>query len=244
MSTSTFSYDTATADGIVSKVTASSDFLHISHSEVKTRDLEREHKKLIGSELHCATLAEYYKNALIPRGLRVHLRPNLFPSNKDYCEKFETILNKCSMDIIVLSIDYLQKSILESKDKIAAIETQLSATISPQELCDLKNQIEKTLDEHRKYIEQTKRSKYIRDTEDYQLHRVYRWQWQEQNTYGHYPNADYASSSSGSERPNYRRQRFFNRRGNRSRRKQRGYGGDDTLAETEIPSMQTRSQTR
>ncbi|XP_044133353.1 LOW QUALITY PROTEIN: protocadherin gamma-B4-like [Bufo gargarizans] len=147
------------------------------------------------------------------------------------------------MDIIILSIDFLQRSILESREKISAIETQLAATIPSQDLTDLKNKTDKVLDEHRKYIEQTKRSKYIRDTEDYQLNRVYRWQWQEPNTYGQYGYADYASSSSGSEKPMHRRsQRFFNLRGNRSRRKQRGYAGDDIPTGSETLPMQTRSQ--
>ncbi|XP_044161170.1 uncharacterized protein LOC122945981 [Bufo gargarizans] len=210
MSASTFSYDTITADGIVSQITTPSEFLHISHSEFRTRDWERESKRLIASELHCVTLAECYKNGRIPRGLRVHLRPNLFPSNKEYCNKFETILNKCSMDIIVLSIEYLQKSISETRDKIATIEAQLVSTTSTQEWNDLKKKTEKILEDHRKYIEQTKRAKFTRDTEEYQLNRIYRWQWQESESHGYQQFGDYASSSSGSDRSSRRRPyRFF-----------------------------------
>ncbi|XP_044162651.1 uncharacterized protein LOC122946857 [Bufo gargarizans] len=241
----TFAYDLTAAEKIVSEVTVSSDFLHVPHNEYRTRDWERESKKQISSELHCATLAEYYKHKRIPRGLRVHLRPTLFPSNTEYCTKFENIINKCSLDIIVLSIEYLQKAIQDSKEKLAAIESQLLSTTSTSEWSELKKKTDKILDEHRKYLENTKRTKFIRDTEDYQLNKVYRWQWQDSRTgYGYTPYTGYASSSSGSERSTtYRSQRFFPRRGYRQRRRNT-YAEDEVPMDPKPPGIQTRSQVK
>ncbi|CAJ0935589.1 unnamed protein product [Ranitomeya imitator] len=55
----------------------------------------RELGKKTSLELHYVTLAEYHKVKHIPRGLRGSLRPTLFQDKRDYCLKFEGILNKC-----------------------------------------------------------------------------------------------------------------------------------------------------
>ncbi|XP_044133459.1 alcohol dehydrogenase 1-like [Bufo gargarizans] len=245
MSLSTFSYENSTAEEIVSQVHTSSNFLHILPSEFRSRDWERESKKLIATELHCTTLAEYFKQKKIPRGLRVHLRPTLFPNNNEYCNKFESIINKCSLDIIVLSIEFLQKSIIDSKEKLTAIETQLVSTIPAEEWADLKQKTERILNDHQKYLETTKRNKFFRDSEDYQLQRVYRWQWQSSSTGNDYSTyTGYASSSSGSERSTgYRNQRFFHRRGYRpGRRRPAAYAEEGEEVNRNTTGIQTRSQ--
>ncbi|XP_044147091.1 uncharacterized protein LOC122935385 [Bufo gargarizans] len=246
MSSNTFSYDNAIAEEIVSRVNASSNFLHVSHSELKSRDWERESKKLLSAELHCTTLAEYHKQKKIPRGLRVHLRPTLFPSNTEYCTKFESIINKCSFDIIVLSIEFLQQSIKESQEKLTSIETQLVSTISADEWSELKKKTDTILEEHRKFLENTKRNKFVRDSEDYHLKKIYRWQWQGTSKGSDYSFPGYASSSSGSDRPNnYRNQRFFHRRGYRpGRRRPATYAEDEVPTDHSQTGIQTRSQTK
>ncbi|CAJ0967912.1 unnamed protein product [Ranitomeya imitator] len=73
---------------IVSQVTACSDFLQVSGSEFKSRDLERESRHLVSLELHSITIAEYIKTQRIPRGLHVSLLSTLFQDNSEFCSKF------------------------------------------------------------------------------------------------------------------------------------------------------------
>ncbi|XP_069592612.1 uncharacterized protein [Ranitomeya imitator] len=175
MSSETFFYNASEAVEIVSKVTASSDFLHTPTQELKHRDLERETKRAINLELHTITIAEYLRVQRIPRGLRVPLQPTFFKEDKEYCTKFEQILNKCSFDLMTLTLSYLQKSLDTVNTQISALENQLSSTMSQEQYQEVKSKNQATLQSHRQELEKKKRAKFLRDTEDYLQNRVYQW---------------------------------------------------------------------
>ncbi|XP_069604957.1 zinc finger protein 250-like isoform X2 [Ranitomeya imitator] len=176
MSTDTYVYDEATGTTILSRIKTKTDFLHLPSKDVKSRDWEKEKKKLIGYDLHCATLGEYHRQGKIPRGLRCNLRPTLFSDNDKYCTTFQKILNKCSFDIILLTIEYLQEAIKSTEEKIESIETQLTTTLSTTEFATLKSKVDSILTTHQKTLEERKRTKFQRDTEDYLTNNVYKWE--------------------------------------------------------------------
>ncbi|XP_073442056.1 uncharacterized protein [Dendrobates tinctorius] len=192
MSRNTFAFDDTTTTRILSQVTSSGDFLKTPAQETRTRDYERERRRLLAYDLHATTLAEYHKLDRIPRGLRSHLRPTLFSDKPEFCERFQQILNKCSLDIILLTIDFLYTAITETSTKIASIEEQLSSTLSKSDWQNLKTKTDKSLDENRKTLQDRKRAKFQRDADDYTYDRVYRW---------------HDSSSTGSGRRNYNQRR-------------------------------------
>ncbi|XP_073508209.1 uncharacterized protein [Phyllobates terribilis] len=68
-----------------------------------------------------------------------------------------------------------QKEIVISKEQISNIESQLTSTTSAEELSSLKIKVNQNLEQHRRDTENRKRLKFIRDTEDYQKNRVYKW---------------------------------------------------------------------
>ncbi|CAJ0947639.1 unnamed protein product [Ranitomeya imitator] len=137
MSSETFSFNAIESAEILSKVTAPSDFLQIPTKELKNRDLERESRRAVNLELHIITIAEYLRVQRIPRGLRVPLQPTFFREDKDYCTKFEHILNKCSADLMTLrvlshSAIFIATTNLDTVNaQISAIESQLTSTIAP-----------------------------------------------------------------------------------------------------------------
>ncbi|CAJ0960947.1 unnamed protein product [Ranitomeya imitator] len=176
MSSETYVYDDATGSTILSKIRSNTDFLHIPSKDIKTRDWEKERKRLISFDLHCATLGEYHRQGKIPRGLRCNLRPTLFADNEKYCTTFQKILNKCSFDIILLTIEYLQEAIKTTEEKITSIETQLTTTLNSTEFSTLKSKVDSILSTHQRNLEERKRSKFQRDTEDYLTNKVYRWE--------------------------------------------------------------------
>ncbi|XP_056405570.1 uncharacterized protein LOC130297282 [Hyla sarda] len=121
------------------------------------------------------------------------------------------------MDIIVLTVDRLQKAITEIKKEVEATEQQLRETLNNEEFLKLKENLDAQLTTLRKDIEERKRKKFLRDTEDYLAKRVYRWR----DTSGYAqrgPSSQgrggYSSSSSGSEFQVRRDRRppFFQRR--------------------------------
>ncbi|CAJ0935394.1 unnamed protein product [Ranitomeya imitator] len=241
MSAVSFSYSETEVANIVSQVTASSDFLQVSGSEFKSRDLERETRHLVSLELHSITIAEYIKTQRIPRGLRVSLRPTLFQDNSDFCSKFEQILNKCSVDLMTLTLDQLNKEIKNSQDKVSSIETQLKDSLSKEEFDSVKTRTKENVDNFRKETEKRKRQKFIRDTQDYLQKRVYRWQNPSfRPNYRGYRYTDGSSaSSSDNERMDF--QRSFLGQGRRYNTR-KGRGGVANVSETNRHTMNTRSQ--
>lgn len=242
-----FVYDDTTAGNIISKVKFSSEFLHVPTNEFKSRDYERIWRKQVSNELHCSTLAEYYKSNRIPRGLRSNLRPTLFSDNPDFCTKFEGIINKCSFDIILLTIEFLQKALEENTDKIKAIEEQITASLSSEEWLKLKDKVAKTTEEFKKNTEIVKRQKFVRDAEDYHQKRVYRWQSPYfQRDYYRYQN--HGASGSGSDSSNSSYNPHFLGSGRRRKGRQRGrregargnqYGEPGMLTRSQVPNIPT-----
>ncbi|OCT55495.1 hypothetical protein XELAEV_18001763mg, partial [Xenopus laevis] len=170
-----FAFTELEAASIATLARGSREFLHTSHPEARSRDLERLTKKSITLELHGCTLAEYHRLKRIPRGLRVHLRPTLFSENLEFCRKFEGILNKCSLDIITLTIEYIQKELITVSEQVNALETQLTQTAGQEEFSVIKSQLDESVRKYRQETEARKRGKFLRDAEDYTNGRVYRW---------------------------------------------------------------------
>ncbi|CAJ0946010.1 unnamed protein product [Ranitomeya imitator] len=172
MSFNTLSYGPAEAEEIISRVTIPGEFLHTPSEEIRSRDLERELRRKTALELHYVTLAEYHKVKRIPRGLRVSLRPTLFQDRPDFCQKFESILNKCSMDIIILTIEHLHKELSTVEAQVTSIQQQLSSTLTPDKFDLILQKTNKTIEEFRSQLQERKRSKFLRDAEDYHREQV------------------------------------------------------------------------
>ncbi|XP_077123729.1 uncharacterized protein LOC143781064 [Ranitomeya variabilis] len=175
MTSLVFSYNQEETNSILSKSNLSSDFLKVPPRETRGRDLERESRHLINLELHCATLSEYLRVNRIPRGLRVPLRPTLFSDSTAFCSRFEQILNKCSFDLMTLTVEHLQSAITQSSDTIKNIESQLASSSTAEELGTLKARVQTVIEQHKRDTENRKRIKFQRDLEDYDNNRVYHW---------------------------------------------------------------------
>ncbi|XP_075682937.1 uncharacterized protein LOC142651759 [Rhinoderma darwinii] len=252
MSNLTLSYNQEQMDNILSQVTTSRDFLQTPPTETRSRDLEKTSRRLINQELHSATLAEYIKVQRIPRGLRMPIRPTIFKENPEYCTKFEQILNKCSFDLMVLTVSFLQKNIADLRKEVTAAEQQLRTTLSLIDFTNFDEKLKTNLGIHRSEIENQKRRKFQRDLDDYQNNRVYKWQEGftsvGMNARGHHWSSESSLSGSGGEGSNFYQRgynynsHFLGRR--RSRRPRRGRGEEANFVEDVNRTMATRSQTR
>ncbi|CAJ0937917.1 unnamed protein product [Ranitomeya imitator] len=161
--------------------------------------------------------------------------------DKDYCTKFEHILNKCSADLMTLTLSYLQKNLDTVNAQISAIENQLTSTMPQEEFQELKTKNHEMLRLHRSELEKKKRSKFLRDTEDYLQNRVYQWRDVRRFTRRHSSLSSSGSTDSrpGTSNPSISHPSFL---GNtRGRQKGRRGGGANAAGEPRN-QMETRSQ--
>ncbi|XP_044151138.1 uncharacterized protein LOC122939181 [Bufo gargarizans] len=149
-------------------------FLNKPTADSIKRRLVNERKQLINSELHLLTLREYYRVSRIPRGLRTHLRPILFPENQEFLNKFMEIANRFSMDIMLLNMEFLQKDTIKINTRVQEHEERLKLITSAQEYDKFLDQIKGDLYKYRLNIEETKRQKWSRDEEDYTKGNIYK----------------------------------------------------------------------
>lgn len=92
-------------DIIVQDTLLTGDLTQTGDLQKHYNDLKRLLEKDKKLELHCITLSDYWREELIPRGLRIKKFPSFVSENPDFKEKWEAILNKCSLDLILLLIE-------------------------------------------------------------------------------------------------------------------------------------------
>ncbi|OCT74487.1 hypothetical protein XELAEV_18033466mg [Xenopus laevis] len=138
------------------------------------KKLEQLKRREVSWTLHTASLAEYAKAHRIPRGLRIKLQPALFKDNTEFLQKWRGILNRCSLDLITLTVQQLQIGTRELKQQLHAAEEEvkLHADAENTQLRELEVKMEKLQQE----ILQMKLRKFTRDTRDYERGEVYTWQ--------------------------------------------------------------------
>ncbi|XP_073500283.1 uncharacterized protein [Phyllobates terribilis] len=92
------------------------------------------------------------------------------------------------------------RAITTTKEQIKNIESQLTTSISPEDLQTLQSKIQTNIDLHKRDTETRKRNKFARDLQDYEQNRVYRWRDNPStNKYTHRTaksSTDYTSSGS------------------------------------------------
>lgn len=172
----TFAFSEADAARISSLAFNIPDFLTSGAPTTNFNDLERIHKKRIALELHSATLNHYFKENIIPRGLRCHLTPTLFAEDKSFCEKFERILNKASFDVILLTIERIHVELTTLGTEISTLENQIFLGKTSEAQVAIKEQIVQKIEPFKSKLIDKKKQKLQRDITDYSTGRVYRWQ--------------------------------------------------------------------
>ncbi|OCT91919.1 hypothetical protein XELAEV_18014976mg [Xenopus laevis] len=148
----TFAYTDADITRITGLIGQSDNFLNQPDITTDFKELEKMKWKQIAYELHAETLGEYVKIKRIPHGLRSNLRPTMFSKNEQFCQKWEAILNKCSIDLMVAIIEETQR-----------------ITQSVAKCCrEGKSKMTAHLQDFRMEVQARKRHKFQRDATDYE----------------------------------------------------------------------------
>lgn len=126
--------------------------------------------------LHAVTLSDYLRLKKIPRGLRIIKNLMLGKENETFCDRWYEILNKCSLDLMALTIQETSLQLHKVKEDINLFKQSLEEKVTNEErrvqmLKECEN-IRQTLE---KEIKEFKKNKFERDMGDYQRGAVYRW---------------------------------------------------------------------
>lgn len=166
-----FAFSQADADRILFPSTNSLENHPLAAEEMKNK-LTRLKMKETRLHLHGYTLSEYWRNKRIPQGLRIQKAPTIGRESKDFVKKWCEILNKCSMDLMLLIIEETtnQKEIIlkDIKNHETVMQQKLGENFS-----QIHDSIKQTLKNFEDGLMTTKIRKYKRDSTDYQLGKVY-----------------------------------------------------------------------
>lgn len=169
---STFSFTQEEDSQIMSQIFGSRNFVIENTPTHNTHAWEKLQKKHTSLELHGLTLAEYHRVQRIPRGLRVRLAPTLFSDNDEYKNTFMQILNKCSFDLMTLTISFIHKELASLAEQLSKVEQELKSSVTTEEFTKCKDLVEENVAKHHSELKIRKRSKSDRDIEDYERNQV------------------------------------------------------------------------
>lgn len=139
-----------------------------------TRDLEDLKKRDTRLLWHSITLSEYWRVKRIPRGLRLKKIPSFGLDDPEFMQKWEKILNKCSLDLMLLTIE---KTKMEREKTSTAIQ-QTEEKIKTQTNGDAEailNKINSDLKQFQVELQNYKIQKYETVAKDYAEGRIYDW---------------------------------------------------------------------
>ncbi|KAL7396670.1 hypothetical protein ABVT39_009695 [Epinephelus coioides] len=133
--------------------------------------LNRLKKKETHIKLHGYTLSEYWRN--IPQGPRIQKAP-IGKQNEDFNKKWCEILNKCSMDLMLLITEEVSRQKEDALKDISNHQALMREKMG-DDFNNVIDSIKHTLKTYEDGLMATKIKKYKRDTLDYIQGKVYKW---------------------------------------------------------------------
>ena len=132
-------------------------------------------RKDIRLKWHEIALSEYWRNKQIPRGLRINKKPTLGNQDPEFRKKWEQILNKCSMDLMLLIIEQSKQESSKIKTELQELKTTLRNNMDTTSFTTMETELKQELAGFEDQLKAYKIKKYERDAEDYRRGSVYDW---------------------------------------------------------------------
>ena len=107
-------------------------------------------------EAHAAALSDYCRNKIIPRGLRVKKIPGMFPNNDKFKDRWFAILNKCSMDLMILLIETSKSETAQLDKEIKELEDKMRPSFNTSEFSTKKENLDKDIAQQLNELKLTK----------------------------------------------------------------------------------------
>lgn len=150
-------------------------FSSVTQTESYPIVMEQIRKKETRSLLHGTVLSQYWRNSRIPRGLRINKEPTLGRDNAEFCKKWCAILNKCSLDLMLLVIENENEKLLNIRKDLDKLTKDMKDTLSLEKFKDIIEDCDRKIEKYKCELERHKMSKYRRDALDYRDGKVYSW---------------------------------------------------------------------
>ncbi|MEE6526528.1 hypothetical protein FKM82_027208 [Ascaphus truei] len=139
------------------------------------QELERLKRREIELFAHGSTLSEYYKQKLIPRGFRIKNRPTIGAENTAFCERWCQVLNKASLDLIILVIEEVGEQLNNTRRDILKVEILIEQASSSTDIIQSLDTLKTKLEKIKSDLIHFKKLKFKKVVQDYKDVRVYPW---------------------------------------------------------------------
>ena len=157
---------------------------HMADAETTKRLIAKLQAREVRLHLHAVSLSDYLRQRRIPRGLRLQKEPMIGKDNDSFCTKWCDIMNKCSFDLMALSIQELSEQLKNTRAEIERIKKDsVTETFTQDRLDTVLAECEQQKRDFEKEIKSMKVKKFERDANDYANNRVYPWRSKERETH-------------------------------------------------------------
>lgn len=120
-------------------------------------------------------MSDYWREKRIPRGLRIKKFPSFGIEDVAFREKWEAILNKCSLDLILLIIEKTKKEREQVQERICELREEISKVKDDIQTTSFEDKLKESLEKFTMELKQYKLRKFKRDERDYKDGNVYQW---------------------------------------------------------------------
>lgn len=124
---------------------------------------------MLGS--HQFTVNQYLGEHMIPRGLRIKKIPTTFYPGT-FVQEWNAILSNCSFELMRLIVRYEQECLYKINSNIKDQKEAVNKFAHLPTFTDSENKLQRMIEELETQITQIKRTKYLRDVDDYQSNTV------------------------------------------------------------------------
>lgn len=122
--------------------------------------------------LHVSSLNDYIKSNMFPQRLCIQKGPAMFRDNDAFNAKWKAVLNKCSVDLMLLIMEQSMIIISSNDKKLYDLKLKLQSEVDVDTFPNKLRKIKK-VDALEKNMKEFKIRKFCRDTRDYNTNNVY-----------------------------------------------------------------------
>ncbi|OCT87195.1 hypothetical protein XELAEV_18020892mg [Xenopus laevis] len=139
-------------------------------------ELLRLRKKEAELHLHGVSLSDYYRESRIPRGFRLNSTPTLGRNNPSFCTRWCQILDRCSLDLMLLVIEEAGRELAAVRNDLSGFEAAHQETLRNDKETDWCGRLQEQVGKYKAELLAFKSAKRLKVQQDYKEGTVYRWQ--------------------------------------------------------------------
>lgn len=121
-----------------------------------------------------STLQQYLDKDMVPRGLRIKKHPTTLYGD-EFVEKWNSILTSCSKKLMELIISFENTALSEIRNEIKTLQGEIVPLAECVTFKEMDTKIKNNIAKLETTIAEIKKSKYMRDLQDYKSDTVYTW---------------------------------------------------------------------